>query len=82
MLDGRQDATAEWLLVLTPRHHYSHEYRMRCMYICNLHGRKLSSLSVTLRYAETFYMYFAINTGGDANVSVRCAQEEGRVSTC
>lgn len=70
MLDGRQDATAEWLLVLTPRHHYSHEYRMRCMYICNLHGRKLSSLSVTLRYAETFYMYFAINTGGDANVRV------------
>lgn len=70
MPDGRQDATAEWLLVPTPRHHYSHQYRMRCMYICNLHGRKLSSLSVMLRYVETFRMYFAINTRSDANVRV------------
>lgn len=33
MLDGKQDATAEWLLVLTPRHHYSHWCRMRCTFV-------------------------------------------------
>lgn len=82
MPDDRQDATVEWLLVPTPRHHYSHQYQMRCMYICNLHGRKLSSLSVTLRYAETFHVYFAINTGGNANVRVLDTLERKEFLLC